>query len=282
MHASSLIPINDIVKLCHFHFLTIFCSYYLGNTIRQFISQSRSLPLAKRMKACLISEFSSNSPLENVSQGAGPIVKMCGITSVRDAELAARAGASLIGFILWPNSKRSVSLSLAKEISKAARDYGAEPVGVFVDDDFGTMLKSSDAADLEFLQLHGDGSRAEIPLLLRTKRVIYVLHADENGKLLNQISNEDSSLVDWILVDSAKGGSGKGFNWQKFQIPSIKSKHGWLLAGGLHPYNVCEAIATLKPDGVDVSSGICRINGIQKDPLRISSFMSKVNSLGQS
>ncbi|KAK8949565.1 hypothetical protein KSP39_PZI005759 [Platanthera zijinensis] len=162
----------------------------------QFISQSRSLPLAKRMKACLISEFSSSSPLENVSQRAGPIVKMCGITSVRDAELVARAGASLIGFILWPNSKRFVSLSLAKEISKAARDHRAEPVGVFVDDDFGTMLKSSDAVDLEFLQLHGDGSRAEIPLLLRTKPFTYVLHADENGKLLNQISNEDSSLVD--------------------------------------------------------------------------------------
>ncbi|KAK8949566.1 hypothetical protein KSP39_PZI005754 [Platanthera zijinensis] len=153
MHASSLIPINDIVKLCHFHFLTIFCSYYLGNNIRQFISQSRSLSLAKRIKACLISKFSSSSPLENVSQRAGPIVKMCGITSVRDAELAARAGASLIGFILWPKSKRSISLSLAKEISKDARDHGAEPVGMFVDDDFGTMPKSSDAADLGFLQV---------------------------------------------------------------------------------------------------------------------------------
>lgn len=234
------------------------------------------------MRACLISEFSSSAPLENISQRACPIVKMCGITSTKDAELVARAGASLIGFILWPNSKRSVSLSLAKEISKAARDHGAEPVGVFVDDDLGTMLKASDAADIEFLQLHGDGSRAEMPRLLRTKRVIYVLHADENGKLLNQISNGDSSLVDWILVDSAKGGSGKGFNWQKFQIPSIKSKHGWLLAGGLHPYNVCEAIATLRPDGVDVSSGICSINGIQKDPLKILSFMREVNSLGQS
>ncbi|KAK8949567.1 hypothetical protein KSP39_PZI005755 [Platanthera zijinensis] len=179
------------------------------------------------MKACLISEFSSGSPLENVSQGAGPIVKMCGITSVEDAKLAARAGVSLIGFILWPNSKRSFSLSLAKGIWKAARDHEEEPVGVFVDVYFGTMLKSSDAADLEFLQviypkitvrsfiychqcfmaqfnffllesmqLHGDGSRPEIPLLLRTKRVIYVLHADENEKLLNQIFNKDSSLVD--------------------------------------------------------------------------------------
>lgn len=62
-------------------------------------------------------------------------------------------------------------------------------------------------------------------------------------------------------------------------MPTILSKHGWLLAGGLHPDNVCQAAVTLKPDGVDVSSGICSSDGIQKDPARISSFMSKVNSL---
>ncbi|RZR75760.1 hypothetical protein BHM03_00000246, partial [Ensete ventricosum] len=137
-----------------------------------------------------------------------PIVKMCGITSAKDAEMAANAGASLIGMIIWPNSKRSVSLKVAKEISKVARDCGAKPVGV-------------------------------LPNIC----------------------------------------SGKGFNWQRFQLPSMRSKHGWLLAGGLHADNVCEAVAGLKPDGVDVSSGICGSDGIQKDPLRISSFISKVKSL---
>ncbi|XP_073115112.1 N-(5'-phosphoribosyl)anthranilate isomerase 1, chloroplastic isoform X1 [Elaeis guineensis] len=244
----------------------------------QLNSLSRSPPYLKTIRAGFVPHPVQCSSAAT-SCNKNPIVKMCGVTSAKDAEMAAQAGANLIGMILWPGSKRSVSLLVAKEISKAARACKAEPVGVFVDDDANTILQTSDACSLEFVQLHGDGSRSALPMLLQENRIIYVLHADENGNILSQIPDKESSMIDWLLVDSAKGGSGKGFNWQKFQMPSIRSKYGWLLAGGLHADNVCEAATMLRPDGVDVSSGICASDGIQKDPMKISSFMSKVRSL---
>ncbi|KAE8717758.1 N-(5'-phosphoribosyl)anthranilate isomerase 1 [Hibiscus syriacus] len=161
---------------------------------------------------------------------------------------------------------------------RSCKGIWAEPVGVFVDDDLDTILRASDASNIEYVQLHGDLSRAAFPKLVQENRIMYVLHANEEGDLQNQISDEDCSLVDWVLVDSAKGGSGKGFNWARFKLPSIKSKHGWLLAGGINPNNVCEAISTLKPHGVDVSSGICGPDGIQKNQSQIFSFMNAVRS----
>uniref|UniRef100_A0A7N0ZZI0 Uncharacterized protein n=1 Tax=Kalanchoe fedtschenkoi TaxID=63787 RepID=A0A7N0ZZI0_KALFE len=78
---------------------------------------------------------------------------MWGITSARDTALAVEAGADFIGMILCPNSKRPVWLCMARKVSKAAKEYGAERVGVFVVDDAETMLRDSEAADVELGQV---------------------------------------------------------------------------------------------------------------------------------
>uniref|UniRef100_A0A1J3EIA2 phosphoribosylanthranilate isomerase n=1 Tax=Noccaea caerulescens TaxID=107243 RepID=A0A1J3EIA2_NOCCA len=230
--------------------------------------------------SCSVSKTENVAPKDDERGKDRPLVKMCGITSARDAAMAVEAGADFIGMIIWPHSKRSISLSVAKDISKVARDGGAKPVGVFVEDDASTILRAADTSDLELVQLHGNGSRAAFSGLVRERRIIYVLNASEDGKLLNEVpEEEDCHLADWILVDSATGGSGKGFNWAQFKLPSIRSKNGWLLAGGINPTNVSEALSILQPDGIDVSSGICGTDGIQKDQSKISSFVTAVRSV---
>ena len=90
---------------------------------------------------------------EDGVESVAPIVKMCGITSAEDAAMAARAGATYVGMIVWPKSKRSVSVSLARDIAAAARESGAEPVGVFVEENAAEIERVCDAAGLSIAQV---------------------------------------------------------------------------------------------------------------------------------
>ncbi|OAO91475.1 hypothetical protein AXX17_AT5G05090 [Arabidopsis thaliana] len=269
----------------HVHFGALnFSKTYKSGLSNRTVSFSRVGYAQNRKLSCSVSNTENVAPKDDERGKDRPLVKMCGITSARDAAMAVEAGADFIGMIIWPHSKRSISLSVAKDISKVAREGGAKPVlYILIDFDFAlTKVIFSTLLTVDsygFLQLHGNGSRAAFSRLVRKRRVIYVLNANQDGKLLNEVPEEDCHLADWILVDSATGGSGHGFNWAQFKLPSVRSRNGWLLAGGINPTNVSEALSILQPDGIDVSSGICGTDGIQKDKSKISSFITAVRSV---
>lgn len=199
-----------------------------------------------------------------------PYVKVCGVTNAEDAETAAAAGANLIGMIMWPKAKRSISTQVAQGISAAARRHAAAPVAVFVDEDAATIERVCRESDIGIAQLHGDGARAALPDLPAHLQVVYVMHADKGGELHTPLPQR---AVQWVLLDSLKGGSGESFDWCNLRPPVKACTLGWLLAGGLTPGNVGEAVRLARPAGVDVSSGVCGPDGLKKDAERVQQYV---------
>lgn len=197
-------------------------------------------------------------------------VKVCGITCPEDAQVAAIAGANLVGMILWPKATRSVSVETAQRIAVVARQHGATPVAVFVDENAEDICEVCEAATINVAQLHGEGARASLINLPPTLRTIFVMHADQTGRVH---TSRPPVPVNWILIDSMKGGSGATFDWTAVTAPTESARDGWLLAGGLNPGNVADAVRIAQPTGVDVSSGVCGASVLRKDCDRVKQFV---------
>ena len=106
-----------------------------------------------------------------------PLIKICGVTSPGDAELAAKAGADFVGTILWQGARRAVSLQTAAKISETAERHGAQPVAVFVDEDFAGIVRACKQAGIKIAQLHGRGARGSLHDLPNWLKVIEHLYA---------------------------------------------------------------------------------------------------------
>jgi len=192
-------------------------------------------------------------------------VKICGITNEEDALLAVALGANAVGFVFAP-STRQVSVATARDI---ARRLPPEvlTVGVFRDELPTRVVETVHAAGLRAAQLHGHET-PEVTKWVR-ERVRYVIQAFPAGSpALEKAADHEADVV---LVDSATPGSGRVFDWALAHDAPLGLK--LLLAGGLTPDNVADAIAQVRPWGVDVSSGVEAAPG-RKDARKLRAFIT--------
>lgn len=201
-------------------------------------------------------------------------IKICGITRVEDALCAAREGADAIGFVFAPESPRCISIEQARAITTSVPPFVTR-VGLFVNATTEAVQSVLRAIPIDALQFHGEETPAYCgafgrPYIKAIRmrpgldvRAEAARYADAAGILLDAFD------------EAARGGTGASFDWSR--IPSDLGKPA-ILAGGLKPDNVAEAIRTVRPYAVDVSSGVEASKGI-KDHAKIRAFIQAVRSV---
>jgi len=194
--------------------------------------------------------------------------KVCGITRAEDAELAIELGAWALGFILWPGSKRHIDPALAAGIARHVHRR-VQVVGVFVNQTLDEIAHAADEIGLTHLQLHGnEGPSFCTAAAQRTgARVIKAVRVHSRADVLAA----ERFHTDMHLLDSP----GNGQPWDWGLIAARRTSTPLMLAGGLTPDNVAEAIAAVRPWAVDVASGVESEPGI-KDPERLRAFAAAV------
>lgn len=209
------------------------------------------------------------------------LVKICGIRDVAALEAARQAGADMVGFVFFPPSPRAVT---ANEAGMLARSYrnGPQRVGLFVDPDDAMLAATLAEVPLDILQLHGEETPARAGDIRARfgKPVMKALGIGSKADLARLADYADQ--VDYFLLDARPppgsalpGGNAQAFDWALMK--GEKPPRPWLLAGGLTPANVVQAITTSGAPGVDVSSGVERARGV-KDPAAIAAFIAAAKS----
>lgn len=202
--------------------------------------------------------------------------KICGITRVEDAGLAGRAGADFVGAILTEGYRRSVAPEFA---ARYPEESGCRLVGVTVDEPVDRLVDLAERAGVSVLQLHGD----EEPGLLTTLRArggweLWKAVRVRSAEAVLSALDRYAGVADGVLLDGwhpeHRGGSGVRFPWDLIEPVRDRFPAGvrFIAAGGLQPDNVAEAVRRLRPDVVDVSSGVEITHGI-KDAARVRAFI---------
>jgi len=199
-------------------------------------------------------------------------IKICGIKTIHDALAAMNAGADMIGFNFYPKSPRYVEVGQCRDIMFVMRKYGhVKYVGVFVNSSVEDILATMDTCGLSFAQLHGDESIEMLQALEGKSFKAFRGLVDEN--LI--VKNEPAFLID-AQVKDVYGGSGVKADWN--MASELAKKYSFLLAGGLTPENVTDAVSRVKPWGVDVASGVESSPGV-KDEAKMIEFVKSVRAV---
>jgi phosphoribosylanthranilate isomerase len=200
-------------------------------------------------------------------------VKICGITSLEDAQVAADAGADAIGFVFYPPSRRYVTPEQAGRIIQTLPPF-VTTVGLFVDMALDTVNDLAVRCGLDRIQLHG----RETPEFCRqvTRPVIKAIRI-KNAESLTLVPdyNVSAYLLDAYVEGALPGGTGASFSWEL--AAQAKLYGPVILAGGLTPENIEAAIAQIRPYGVDVSTGVERAPGI-KDHQKVRQFIARAKA----
>jgi phosphoribosylanthranilate isomerase len=192
-------------------------------------------------------------------------VKICGITRAEDAALAAELGASFIGFVLWPGSPRAASLEQVRVITPMLPRH-VTPVGVFVNPTAEAISAAADAG-IRLAQVTSDTLGLSLGDAVPVLRAV---HLKDDGI-------EPDVRDELVLLDAhdpvRHGGTGKTVDWPRARV--IASQRRVILAGGLTPANVGQAIREVRPYAVDVASGVEASPGI-KDHGLLRAFFAAV------
>ena len=199
-------------------------------------------------------------------------IKFCGITTEQDALLAVALGADALGFVFAP-SPRQVAPQRVKEIVRRL-PQNIITVGVFRDEHPQRVIDTVREAGVFGAQLHGHESTRHVSDVM--KEIHWVIKAVAAGSV--EARTADEFQTNLILVDSPNPGSGVEFD--RSLLSEIPSGLRILLAGGLTPENVGDAIAQVEPWGVDVSSGVEKSHGY-KDPIKLKNFIEASRSAAE-
>jgi phosphoribosylanthranilate isomerase len=209
------------------------------------------------------------------------IVKICGLTSEEAIDAALEHGADMTGFVFYPRSPRHLSMN---DAARFAHRVGARArrVLLLVDPDEALITTAMKLIDPDIFQLHGQESPERVAAIReRTGRpvmkAIQIADASDLAAVARYEPVSDFLLLDAKPGPDAKrpGGNGATFDWSL--LAGLEIRKPWLLAGGLHPANVCDALARTGAPGVDVSSGVEASRGV-KDPDKIAAFIGQVRA----